>query len=84
MTPDAGNAGGPDDPDGGTDEPIGALREQEYETSPDFMLRVRRRIHRRSSVAQLASFSWSLPKVILVELANVLGHVLGRIGAKKP
>ncbi len=65
------------------DSPIRALKDQEHETSPDFMGRVRRKIYRRATVSQVASYSWHLPKVILMELASLLGHLCRVFGTKK-
>jgi hypothetical protein len=63
--------------------PIRALREQEHETSSDFIGRVRRRIYRRTAATQLASYSWDLPKVILFEMAEVFTHLLKTFGSNK-
>ena len=59
------------------------LREQEQETSPDFLNRVRGRIQRRTAVSHVASYSWHLPKTILLELASLLGYVFKTLGARK-
>ena len=70
-------------PDAG--QPIVALLDLEQATSPDFMTRVRRRIFRRTAVSQVASYSWNLPGVILLEMASVLGHLIKVFGtAKEP
>lgn len=63
-----------------TGPPILALREQELETSPAFTAKVRRRIHRRTTAAQMAGYSWHLPKVALIEMARLLGHVVKTVG----
>jgi hypothetical protein len=47
------------------------------------MARVRRRIHRRSTVSQLASFSWSLPKAIITEMAGIIRHLFLALGGGK-
>ncbi len=65
------------------ERPIRALREQEHETSPDFMGRVRRKIYRRTAVSQVASYSWHLPKVVLMEVARLLGHLCRVFVTKK-
>ena len=62
---------------------IPALLEQEHETSPDFVDRVRRKIYRRTATSQLASYSWHLPKTILIELASLLNHLFRTFGTKK-
>ena len=48
------------------EEPIRELRDQERETKPDFLARVRNRIHRRAATAQIASYSWHAPKLVLI------------------
>ena len=65
------------------DEPIAELRDLEHETSPGFLSRVRKRIYRRTAVSQVATFSWHLPKVILVEMAGMLVHILSALGSRK-
>ncbi|MEO7145891.1 MAG: hypothetical protein ABI165_20550 [Bryobacteraceae bacterium] len=79
------NGGDSDPPPGGDakEEGIEALRDQEQETSPDFVERVRGKIYRRATVSQFASYSWHLPKMILTELAGLLAHVFSAIGTKK-
>ena len=59
------------------------LMEHEQETSPDFLNRVRGRIQRRTAVSHVASYSWHMPKTILLELAGLLGHLFKALGAKK-
>ena len=70
--------GGP----GHDDEPLRVLREQERETSPDFVAKVRRRIQRRATVAQVASYSWHLPGVVLVEMAGLVKHLVTALTGK--
>lgn len=65
------------------EQPIRLLMEQEWETSPQFIKRLRAKIHRRTAASQLASFSWNLPKAILMELAGVFGHLFTTAGGKK-
>jgi hypothetical protein len=67
--------------DGG--EPLRVLKDQELETSPDFMARVRSKIYRRTTTSQLVSYSWHLPRVVLMEMASVLGHLFSALGGKK-
>ena len=67
----------------GPERPIQELRDQELETLPDFMAKVRGKIYRRTAASQLATFSWHLPKVILMELATLLSHLFRAFGTKK-
>lgn len=64
----------------GSDRPIRALPSQEHETSPDFLARIRRRIYRRAATSQLASYSWNVPKLILIEMVSLLGHLFTMSG----
>ena len=66
-----------------TGRPIRILLDQERETSPNFIAKVRNRIHRRTATSQAASLSWHLPKTILIEMARVLMHLLRAFGTKK-
>jgi len=68
---------------GNGDQPIRALIDQEDQPSPDFMAKVRRRIYRRTTASQFASYSWHLPKVILVELARLIGYFVNVFGTNK-
>jgi hypothetical protein len=77
MNPSSG------DPEQPADLPIGALREQERETGPDFLAKVRNKIHRRTAASQLVSYSWHLPKVVLIEMASMLSHIFSAVGGKK-
>jgi N-glycosylase/DNA lyase len=83
MNSDANDSTGGPGPDSDTGQPIRVLSEQEYETSSDFMVRVRSKIYRRTAASQFASYSWQLPKVVLLEMARVLGHLFTALGAKK-
>ena len=65
------------------DRPIRVLRDQEQSPSPDFMGKVRRRIDRRTSASQFASYSWHLPKIILMELTRLIGHFVSAFGTRK-
>ncbi len=67
----------------GAGEPIRELRELARETSPEFLSRVRRKIHRRSSISNVASFSWELPKMILLEMMELAGHVFMATASNK-
>ena len=64
-------------------EPIEALRDLEQDTSPSFLSSVRRKIYRRTTASQFASFSWHLPKMILVEFWNMLVQILNPDAAQK-
>ena len=73
-------------PNSGEDDadlPIHSLKEQESDTAPDFLSRVRNSIHRRTTASQFASYSWHLPKVVLIEMASVLSHIFTAAGGKK-
>jgi hypothetical protein len=64
-------------------EPVQQLARFEHEASPGLLARIRRAIHRRSAVAQLASFSASVPLVILKEFWLLLIGQLGPKNARK-
>jgi hypothetical protein len=53
------------------EEPITALALMDLEPSDRFWTRVRRKIDRRVTTAQVLSFSWNLPKVIFIEFLHV-------------
>ena len=71
------------DPEQDADFPIEALREQEQDIAPDFITRVRNKIHRRTTASQFASYSWHLPKVVLIEMSSVLSYIFTAIAGKK-
>ena len=65
-------------------EPIAALSQLEQDTSPGFFGIVRKKILGRMAASQVASFSWQLPRVIVIELITMLAHILsGFAGPKK-
>ena len=64
-------------------QPIEILLEQEREPSTEFMTRVRNKIRRRTLTSQFASYSWHLPKVILLEMFGLFGHLLSASGRRK-
>ena len=66
-----------------TGQPIQVLFDQESEPSSQFIAKVRRRIYRRTTASQLASFSWNLPKMILLEMASLMGHFVRALGTDK-
>jgi hypothetical protein len=59
------------------------LREQEWETSPDFAAKVHRKIERRTAASHYVSFSWNMSKAVLVELAGLLKHLAVNVDGKK-
>jgi hypothetical protein len=65
------------------DEPVRVLRDLERETKPDFLARVRNTIHRRHATAQIASWSWHTPKLVLVEMASMLDYIVRMVGGGK-
>jgi len=68
------------------DRPIASLAELEQEVSPHFLGAIRKKIYRRTATNQMLSFSWNLPKVILMEMIMLIGHLLSssRKGKVKP
>jgi hypothetical protein len=65
------------------DEPVAELVNQEKETAPDFLSRVRNKIRRRSAASQLAAYSWHVPKLVLLEMASILSYVFAEFGGRK-
>lgn len=55
--------------------PIEELREQEVEVTDEFLQRVRGKIHRRTTASQFATFSWFLPRSVLMEMAALVGFM---------
>jgi hypothetical protein len=47
--------------------PVAALDDFEEDVSPDFVPRLRRRLHRRVFSGQVASFSYNVPAMLLRE-----------------
>ena len=82
MTPNDGSTGTPGI-DSENDQPIALLRNHETETSPDFLSRVRRKIHRRATTAQVVVFSWQLPKMVLLEMFGLISHLFQSFGTTK-
>jgi hypothetical protein len=62
-------------------EPIRQLAKFEHQASTGLLVRIRRAIQRRSTVAQLTSFSASVPLVVLREFWLIL---IEQIGPKSP
>lgn len=65
------------------DQPIRLLYDQDCETRDDFVERVRRKIHRRSASAQVASFSWFVPRVFLKEMIELIGYLVTALAGGK-
>ena len=63
--------------------PADELRDLEHGPSPAFLLGVRGKIDRRRTTGQLVSFSWNLPKVILLEMVGWLSQIQELFGGKK-
>ena len=64
-------------------EPVRVLTDFEQETSPTFLTRIRRTIHRRTATSHVASFSWNVPSVVLLELWISLMELLHLRGVQK-
>ena len=78
----SGGNSGPDDPDLGI--PVNELLGlEESAPPPAFLLGVRNKIDRRRTTGQLVSFSWSLPKVILMEMVGWLNQLPDLFSGKK-
>ena len=83
--PDGADPPDPEDID--TGEPIRALAELGQPTTPGFLERVRLKIERRSLGNQFVDFSWHVPKILLLELLDLVFHLFGRQeddGGKEP
>jgi hypothetical protein len=78
--PDSGMQDG-DEADLG--EPIAVLAEFDHEASTDLLTRIRRTIQRRTAAAQLTSFSWNAPLMVLRELWLILIEQLNPQGTGK-
>ena len=65
------------------DVPLRELADLAAETSAGFFARLRARISRRKLAAEVASFSWHLPVMVLVEFLNLILKVLGSRPAQK-
>jgi hypothetical protein len=64
-------------------EPIAALAGFEHDTSSGFSARIRRTIHRRTTAAQLMSFSASVPLIVLREFWLILSELKNTTGTWK-
>ena len=64
-------------------EPIALLAEFDHEASTDLLTRIRRTIQRRTAAAQLTSFSWNAPLVVMREFWLMFIEQLNPKGAGK-
>jgi hypothetical protein len=62
--------------------PVDELLQLEDGLSPQFLLGVRKKIDRRRTTGQLVSFSWNLPRVILMEMITWLSQIQELFGEK--
>jgi hypothetical protein len=65
------------------DEPIRGLADLESPVSENFLGRFRRKIYRRTTAAQFAHFSFSLPMAIFVELLSIVMHFFAVVDGRK-
>ena len=63
-----------EDVDPGT--PIEMLAGYEREASSGFLDRLRRKIYRRTTTAQVAIFTWKMPTLVFLELWQILFQIL--------
>lgn len=54
--------------------PVEMLAEFEHAPSTRFLGRIRRSIHRRSAISQVASFSWNAPRLVVGEFWNFVAE----------
>jgi hypothetical protein len=59
------------------------LTRQEESGTEDFLRNLRRRIHRRSVTAQVATFTWELPQPVLLELLHLTKEVFVALASRK-
>jgi hypothetical protein len=64
-------------------EPIEVLASLESEPSSNFLGRIRRAIHRRTSASQIASFSWNIPFLVFMEFWHMLTEQLNPRSPRK-
>jgi hypothetical protein len=64
-------------------EPVAQLVDFEHDASADLLLRIRRAIQRRTSVAQITSFSSSVPLLVLREFWLILMEQLNPNSVRK-
>ena len=63
--------------------PVAALEGFEEEVSPEFVPRLRRRLHRRIFTGQVAQFSFGVPGMVLLEILNLIFGFLPARGSRK-
>ena len=63
--------------------PIKLLTDAELPPAMDFIGRVRRKIQRRTTTSQFASYTWHMPGMILLEMLSMFGYVLKASSAPK-
>jgi hypothetical protein len=68
---------------GDEDLPIPGLADLETPVSPGFLQLFRRRIYRRTTAAQLAHFSFSLPFAISMEFLSIVVHLFSVMDGKR-
>jgi hypothetical protein len=83
MNPNGGDPNGTSGAEEEFEQSIAELMEQESDTHADFLAKVRNKIHRRTAASQLASYTWHMPKVVLIEMVSVLSYVFTAISGKK-
>ena len=71
------------DPEVDPGEPITLLAEFDHDASTDLLTRIRRTIQRRTAAAQLTSFSWNAPFVVLREFWLILIEQLNQTDTGK-
>jgi len=81
MNDDLGDQNFSDEQDVDPGEPVALLAALEQDMPPAFLGVVRRKIHRRTAVSHFASFSWNMPKMILIELWRVLIEMVNPTGS---
>ena len=76
MSDDPATRDSADDKEIDPGQPIDMLSGFEYETSTTLLDRIRRAIHRRTAISQIASFSWTVPFIVLLEFWLALADTL--------
>jgi len=64
-------------------EPIAALADFDVEPAGRFWTRLRNRIERRVATAQVATFSWNLPKLVFLEFLGIAFNVFSPTKGRK-
>jgi len=67
----------PTPPNPDDESPVAALNDFEEDVSPEFVPRLRRRLHRRVFSGQVASFSYNVPAMILREFLQLIFGLFG-------